>query len=105
MCSCRSRGDGCAMTDTALPAARRAPGRARRSLLDHSLVQLTLVRYHEFLREPEAVFWVFVFPILLAAGLGIAFRNQAPERLPVAVVGAGEASTRLVQALGRSSAL
>jgi len=28
------------------------------------------------LREREAVFWVFVFPVLLAAGLGIAFRNR-----------------------------
>ena len=48
---------------------------------DHPLVQLTLVRFREFFREPEAVFWVFVFPVLLAAGLGIAFRNQAPERI------------------------
>jgi ABC-type multidrug transport system permease subunit len=53
---------------------------------DHPLVQLTRVRYREFFREPEAVFWVFVFPILLAAGLGIAFRNRAPERVLVGVV-------------------
>ncbi len=33
------------------------------------------------------MFWVFVFPVLLTAGLGIAFRNQAPEQTPVAVVG------------------
>ena len=58
----------------------------RRGWTDHPLVQLTLVRYREFFREPEAVFWVFVFPVLLTAGLGIAFRNQAPERTPVAVV-------------------
>ena len=61
---------------------------SRRGWRDHPLVQLTLVRYREFFREPEAVFWVFVFPVLLTAGLGIAFRNQAPERTPVAVVGA-----------------
>jgi ABC-type multidrug transport system permease subunit len=46
-----------------------------------------LVRYREFFREPEAVFWVFVFPVLLTAGLGIAFRNQAPPVTSVAVVG------------------
>ena len=46
------------------------------SVDDHPLIQLTLVRFREFLREPEAVFWVFIFPILLAAGLGIAFRNR-----------------------------
>ena len=62
----------------------------RRGWRDHPLVQLTLVRYREFFREPEAVFWVFVFPVLLTAGLGIAFRNQAPERTPVAVVARGD---------------
>ena len=46
----------------------------RRRFPDHPLVQLTRVRYREFFREPEAVFWVFIFPVLLAAGLGIAFR-------------------------------
>jgi ABC-type multidrug transport system permease subunit len=39
----------------------------------------------EFLREPEAVFWVFVFPMLLAFALGIAFRNTAPEKIRVGV--------------------
>jgi ABC transporter DrrB family efflux protein len=62
-------------------------------------VQLTLVRYREFLREPEAVFWVFVFPVLLTAGLGIAFRNQAPERTSVAVVGASPSAERAAAAL------
>ncbi len=69
---------------------------------DHPLVQLTLVRYREFFREPEAVFWVFVFPVLLTAGLGIAFRNQAPERTPVAVVEGAAASQAVMEALGQS---
>jgi len=56
------------------------------SLADHALVQLTLVRFREFIREPEALFWVFVFPLLLAAGLGIAFRNRPAEVLRIAVV-------------------
>jgi ABC-2 type transport system permease protein len=56
------------------------------SFADHPLVQLTLVRFREFVREPEALFWVFVFPILLAAGLGIAFRNRPPEVLQIAAV-------------------
>src|SRR6202158_4484248 len=56
------------------------------SLADHPLVQLTLVRFPEFVPEPEALFWVFVFPILLAAGLGIAFRNRPAEVLKIAVV-------------------
>jgi len=60
---------------------------APRTLADNSLVQLTLVRFREFWREPEAVFWVFVFPVLLAAGLGIAFRNRPPDTLRVGVTG------------------
>ncbi len=52
----------------------------------HALVQLTLVRFLEFMREPEALFWVFAFPILLAAGLGVAFRNRPPDVLRIATV-------------------
>ena len=74
----------------------------RRGWRDHPLVQLTLVRYREFFREPEAVFWVFVFPVLLTAGLGLAFRNQAPERTPVAVV-EGEFARRVQETLAHSA--
>ena len=56
----------------------------RASLLDHPLVQLTLVRVREFSREPEAVFWGLFFPILITAGLGIAFRSSPAEVLKVA---------------------
>jgi ABC-2 type transport system permease protein len=71
----------------------------RRRLRDHPLVQLTLVRYREFYREPEAVFWVFIFPVLLAAGLGIAFRNRSSERTIVAVVAGRPAAEKLRDAL------
>jgi len=56
---------------------------------DHPLVQLTLTRMREFYREPEAVFWVFGFPIVLAFALGIAFRNTGPGELRVGVVEMG----------------
>jgi ABC-2 type transport system permease protein len=71
----------------------------RRRWTDHPLVQLTRVRYREFFREPEAVFWVFIFPVLLAAGLGIAFRNRAPERTGVAVVAVDTSAAGLADAL------
>jgi ABC-type polysaccharide/polyol phosphate export permease len=77
----------------------------RRPWTDHPLVQLTRVRYREFFREPEAVFWVFVFPVLLAAGLGIAFRNRAPERSVVGVVDTGPAVAHIVGALEGHSSL
>ncbi|HET7039978.1 MAG TPA: ABC transporter permease [Gemmatimonadales bacterium] len=50
------------------------------------LLQLTLWRLRELWREPEAVFWVFAFPVLLALALGIAFNRRAPQALTVAVV-------------------
>jgi len=60
-------------------------------MANHPLWQLTLVRFREFLREPEALFWVFGFPLLLAAGLGLAFRNQPAEMLAIGIVGADSA--------------
>src|SRR5690349_24393876 len=51
----------------------------------HPLIELTLTRIREFLREKEAVFWVFVFPVLMTFALGIAFRNTAPDKTPVAI--------------------
>jgi ABC-2 type transport system permease protein len=59
---------------------------------DHPLVQLTLVRFREFLREPEALFWTFGFPLLLAAGLGLAFRNTPAETASIGIVGASDAA-------------
>jgi ABC-type multidrug transport system permease subunit len=47
---------------------------------------LLKARLLELKREPEVVFWVFAFPILLALGLGIAFRNKAADVIRVAVV-------------------
>jgi ABC-2 type transport system permease protein len=45
-------------------------------------------RMKELQREPEVVFWVFGFPLLLALGLGIAFRNKPADVSSIAVVGA-----------------
>ena len=58
------------------------------------LTELTSARVRELTREPEAVFWVFVFPIILAAILGLAFRSRPPEALPVAVVAGPQAEAR-----------
>jgi ABC-2 type transport system permease protein len=47
---------------------------------------LLMARLLELKREPEVVFWVFVFPLLLALGLGIAFRNKPGDAASVAIV-------------------
>ncbi len=65
-----------------------------------SLYQLTMARFRLLSREPEAIFWIFIFPILLAAGLGIAFRNRPPDVLPV-----GATTPQLMQALAADKGL
>ncbi len=82
----------------AAAAEKKSPG--ANSLADHALVQLTLVRFREFVREPEALFWVFVFPLLLAAGLGIAFRNRPADVLKI-----GAVTPELAQSLRREKLL
>ncbi|HXM38492.1 MAG TPA: ABC transporter permease [Gemmatimonadales bacterium] len=68
---------------------------------EHPMFQLALARMREFYREPEAVFWVFGFPIVLAFALGLAFRNSGPGELQVGVAaGPGD---RAVAALLDSS--
>src|SRR6202158_5016634 len=55
---------------------------------------LLWARIIELKREPEVVFWVFIFPLLLAAGLGIAFRNKPADNTSVVVIdGAGAQKT------------
>jgi len=47
---------------------------------------LLVARMKELKREPEVIFWVFAFPLLLALGLGIAFRNKPAEATSIAIV-------------------
>src|SRR5688572_2202890 len=70
----------------------------------HPLVEMTIVRLKEFGREPDAVFWVFVFPLLLTLALGFAFREKPPEKIPVGVVESANAE-QWVNALKKSPAL
>jgi ABC-2 type transport system permease protein len=65
------------------------------------LLALTQARIREFVREPEALFWVFVFPILMAVVLGFAFRDHPPDPVPVGVVN-GPAASGLTEALTRA---
>jgi len=65
------------------------------------LIELTLARIREFLREPEAVFWVFVFPILMACALGVAFRSRSDQPIVVGILN-GPGHEAMESALRRS---
>src|SRR5512136_1333622 len=47
----------------------------------HPFSELLKARLREFIREPETIFWVYAFPVLLVIGLGVAFRNRPVERI------------------------
>ena len=71
-----------------LPAAPRENGRWA------AYWHLVVAGLRLLKREPEIVFWVFVFPVFMAAGLGMATRNRVPDASRVAVVcGPGEQRT------------
>jgi hypothetical protein len=86
---------------TKRPSLEPGPG-LRRSRFN-PLVELTLARFREFLREPEAVFWVFAFPVIMTCALGIAFRSRGEEPVIVGVVeqaGADQLASALEHAGG-----
>jgi ABC-2 type transport system permease protein len=64
-------------------------------------------RMKELRREPEVVFWVFGFPLLLALGLGIAFRNKPADTTSIAIVNSHEAprTLDLIRQSGQASAI
>src|SRR2546428_12250046 len=69
-----------------------------------AIVELTSARTKEFVRETEAIFWVFGFPLILALALGFAFREKPPDRVPIAVID-GPAAAAELAALRKSPTL
>jgi ABC-2 type transport system permease protein len=78
-----------------MSVANQAPGVERASKPKYPLkrngrwsgyLHLLAARMLELKREPEVVFWVFVFPLLLATGLGVAFRNKPADAPSVVIV-------------------
>jgi ABC-2 type transport system permease protein len=66
----------------------------KRAFTDRAIVQLTLVRIREFSREPEAVFWAVLFPVMITLGLGLAFRSRPDPVLKIAASPAIAATLR-----------
>jgi ABC-type multidrug transport system permease subunit len=65
-----------------------------------ALAELTLARFRLFVREPSALFWTFGFPVVLAAALGVAFRNRPPEPVRVAIEAGADAQRTLAELAG-----
>ena len=66
-----------------------------RPLSSRPLVQLTLARIREFIREPEAMFWTFVFPVVMSLALAVAFPSRAERSVLVGLApGASTAALR-----------
>src|SRR5688572_23283530 len=55
--------------------------------MNKSLLQLILVNFKTFFREPAILFWAVFFPIIMAWVLGIAFSNKGESLRTVYVVG------------------
>lgn len=68
------------------------------------LWQMFLMRMRSLWREPSALFWTFVFPLLTSVALGLAFRNTGPKDLTVAVVESPQAEA-VAGALGKAPGL
>jgi len=86
--------------ETPVNTTRAPQGAPRRNGRWAGYSHLLMARMLELKREPEVVFWVFVFPLLLALGLGIAFRNKPGDAASVAIVagaGAQDAQALLAQ--------
>ena len=70
------------MTSDPIPVARSLPRGGVRS----ALLELTLARLREFVREPEALFWTFFFPMIMSVAMALAFpsRGAQPVRVGLA---------------------
>jgi ABC-2 type transport system permease protein len=64
----------------------------------HPLVELTLARLREFVREPEALFWTFGYPVVMSLALAFAFPSAADRPVLVGIT-AGDAGASLEAAL------
>ncbi len=64
----------------------------------NALVQLVLCNIRGYLREPEAIFWTYGFPLLMVIGLGIAFQGAGEQPIVLDVI-EGPAGQEVVAAL------
>jgi len=56
----------------------------------NQLWQLIIALFREIIREPGVLFWGILFPILMSAGLGLAFTKKADVTRKIAVITSSE---------------
>lgn len=56
----------------------------------NQLWQLIIALFREIIREPGVLFWGILFPILMSAGLGLAFTKKADVTRKIAVISLSE---------------
>lgn len=76
----------------------------RSPVRDWPIFMLIRTRLLEFSRRPAAVFWTYVFPLVMMFILGSAFRSQGESQSQVAIV-AGEQGSKLQATLKASPEL
>jgi ABC-type multidrug transport system permease subunit len=65
----------------------------------HPFIHLILARVREFWREPVAIFWVYVFPLVMVVALGVAFRDKPVGGFTVAVMNQGPSAQAIAKTL------
>ena len=61
----------------------------------HPLIEMSIGRLREFAREPEAVFWAFIFPILMSVTMALAFPGGSAKPSIIGIeAGANAAAVR-----------
>jgi ABC-2 type transport system permease protein len=63
--------------------------------------RLSMARLYEFLREPEAVFWTYCFPMIMVVILGLSFRNKPIEKIDLDVVEGSTLEIKALEATGK----
>ena len=63
----------------------------------NQLWQLIIALFREIIREPGVLFWGILFPILMSAGLGLAFTKKADVTRKIAVITNSEGPQNLTE--------
>ncbi len=80
------------------------PTSSGQAVVDWPILVLVRTRLIEFTRKPAAVFWTYVFPLVMMFILGSAFRSQGNPHSEIGVV-TGPQQTQLVEQLSGSPEL